>query len=127
MSINTEEYSRLIEDDLGGVNIEGINTDIIEQKKKINKINKLTIANLVISSVLLLIMIIMMVEYNIILQNFNGFPGVENFINNATILVDKMTPIVNEINQTEGKRYLHDAMFLINMACESMNCSSIKI
>ena len=118
MSINFEQSRNLLEDEYP-------NNDVIEQKKKISIIKKLTIFNLVISTLLLLIIIFSTIEYNIILHNFNGFQGMEKFINNATLLVNYLTPIINKINQTEAHIYLEKVMFLIDYACKTMKCPDL--
>ena len=132
MSINSEQSRNLLEDEYPNNHINNDNNNvindiynIIEQKTKINLIKKLTIANIVISAVLLLIIIFMTIEYNIILHNFNGFQGMENFINNTTILVNNLTPIINKINQTEAHIYLEKVMFLIDYACNTMKCPNL--
>ena len=49
MSINTDDTVCLLEND---VDLGKINNDIIEQKKTLNRINKLTMSNLVIVIIL---------------------------------------------------------------------------
>jgi len=118
MNINTEETNLLIEEE----DIRKINNDLIEQKKNLNKIQKLTISNLVISIVLLIIIIVITIEYNIVLNNFNGFAGMEVFINKTTIIVDDLINIINNVNKTEVEIYLRDVKFLIDDACQSLKC-----
>ena len=119
MSINADDTICLIEKD---IDIKKINNDIIEQKKTLNRINKLTMSNLVIVIILLLIIIVMTIEYNIVLRNFNGFGGMETFINKTSKLVNELTTVIDHINSTEVKIYLHDTKFLIDQACKSMKC-----
>ena len=122
MNINTAQSTPLLNDEyMEGLNA-NVNKDIVDQKKKINHIKKITISNLVISSVLLIVIILMTIEYNIILHNFNGFGGMADFINKTTVLVNNLTPIINNINQTEAHMYLNDVMYLINQACQNMKC-----
>ena len=119
MSINTGDTVCLLEND---VDLGKINNDIIEQKKTLNRINKLTMSNLVIVIILLLIIIVMTIEYNIVLRNFNGFGGMETFINKTSKLVNELTIVIDHINSTEANIYLQDTKFLIDQACKSMKC-----
>jgi hypothetical protein len=118
MSINDEEYARLIEEEQA----DELNNDIIKQTPTLNKIKKFNIANIVISSILLIIIILMTIEYNIILTNFNGFRGMESFINKTTVLVNNISPLTEHINKTEVDLYLGKVKFLIDTACETMHC-----
>ena len=120
MSINDEEYARLIEEEPA----DELNNGVIKQPLTLtlNKIKKFNIANIVISSILLIIIILMTIEYNIILTNFNGFQGMESFINKTTILVNNISPLTEHINKTEVDLYLGKVKFLIDTACETMHC-----
>tara|TARA_Y100000590_G_scaffold376657_1_gene442362 strand:+ start:799 stop:1161 length:363 start_codon:yes stop_codon:yes gene_type:complete len=120
MSINTDDTVCLLEND---VDIGKINNDIIEQNKTLKRINKLTISNLIIVILLLLIIIVMTIEYNIVLHNFNGFGGMETFINKTSKLVNELTTVIDNINSTEVKIYLQDTKFLIDQVCKTMNCN----
>lgn len=122
MNINGAQATPLLNDEyMEGLHA-NVNKDIVDQKKKINYIKKITISNLVILSILLIVIILMTIEYNIILHNFNGFGGMADFINKTTVLVNKLTPIINDINQTEAHMYLNDVMYLINQACQTVDC-----
>ena len=65
----------------------------------------------------------MTIEYNIVLHNFNGFGGMETFINKTSKLVNELTTVIDNINSTEVKIYLQDTKFLIDQACKTMNCN----
>ena len=122
MNINGAQATPLLNDEyMEGLHA-NVNKDMVDQKKKINHIKKITISNLVISSILLIVIILMTIEYNIILHNFNGFSGMADFINKTNVLVNNLTPIINNINQTEAHIYLNDVMYLINQACKTMKC-----
>ena len=67
----------------------------------------------------------MTIEYNIILTNFNGFSGMESFINKTNVLVNNISTLTGHINKTEIESYLRKVKFLIDTACETMQCPSI--
>ena len=83
-----------------------INEDLPHQRKKINKIKILLIITLVISLCAFIIGAINLVEYNVVLHNYDGFGGIEIFINKSTVVINELTSIINKVNQTEAEIYI---------------------
>ena len=99
-----------------------INEDLTQQRKKINKIKILLIITLVISLCAFIIGTINLVEYNVVLHNFDGFGGIEIFINKSTVVINELTNIINKVNQTETEIYIRKLHILIDKACQTMHC-----
>lgn len=99
-----------------------INEDLTQQRKKINKIKILLIITLVISLCAFIIGTINLVEYNVVLHNFDGFGGIEIFINKSTVVINELTNIINKVNQTETEIYIEKLRILIDKACQTMHC-----
>ena len=99
-----------------------INEDLNQQRKKINKIKILLIITLIISLCAFIIGTINLVEYNVVLHNFDGFSGIETFINKSTVVINELTSIINKVNQTETEMYIRKLRIIIDKACQTMHC-----
>ena len=99
-----------------------INEDLTQQRKKINKIKILLIITLIISLCAFIIGTINLVEYNVVLHNFDGFSGIETFINKSTVVINELTSIINKVNQTETEIYIRKLRIIIDKACQTMHC-----
>ena len=114
--------TNLSEDDTVNLLDETINYNLTQQSKKINKIKILLIITLTISLCAFIIGTINLVEYNLVLHNFNGFGGIEIFINKSTVVINELTNIINKVNQTETEIYIGKLRILIDKACQTMHC-----
>ena len=99
-----------------------INEDLKQQRNKINKIKILLIITLIISLCAFIIGTINLVEYNLVLHNFDGFSGIGAFINKSNVVINELTSIINKVNQTETEIYIRKLHILIDKACQTMHC-----
>mgnify|MGYP001200221753 CR=1 FL=1 len=90
---------------------------------KIKKIKILLTILLLLCLFTFIVSIINLIEYNIVLHNFNGFSGIQKFINKTSIVVNELDTILNHINQTETKIYVDKFLVLIDKACSVINCT----
>ena len=80
-----------------------INQTLSQQKNIMKKMKLLLSVIIIISLCAFIIGAINLIEYNIVLRNFNGFSGIETFINKTTVVIDNLNHVLSKINETEAK------------------------
>tara|TARA_Y100001970_G_C14179831_1_gene829189 strand:- start:1069 stop:1443 length:375 start_codon:yes stop_codon:yes gene_type:complete len=99
-----------------------INQTLSQQKNIMKKMKLLLSVIIIISLCAFIIGAINLIEYNIVLRNFNGFSGIETFINKTTVVIDNLNHVLSKINETEAESYIRKLRILIDQACQSIKC-----
>tara|TARA_B100001029_G_C15020401_1_gene430164 strand:- start:244 stop:618 length:375 start_codon:yes stop_codon:yes gene_type:complete len=99
-----------------------INQTLSQQKNIMKKMKLLLSVIIIISLCAFIIGAINLIEYNIVLRNFNGFSGIETFINKTTVVIDNLNHVLSKINETEAESYIRKLRILIDRACQSIKC-----
>ena len=99
-----------------------INQTLSQQKNIMKKMKLLLSVIIIISLCAFIIGAINLIEYNIVLRNFNGFSGIETFINKTTVVIDNLNHVLSKINETEAESYIRKLRILIDQACQTMKC-----
>ena len=99
-----------------------INDSLIHQKKTIKKVKILLTVTLIFSLFAFIIGAINLIEYNLVLKNFNGFSGIQTFINRTTVVINNLNHVLSKINETEAESYIRKLRILIDQACQTMKC-----
>ena len=115
MSINPDSNEQLLYNE----------TDESTKKhsNKIKKIYTFSIINLVFNVLLLVFLILLTANASFMLNKFNGIDGFGEFINKSTIVIDKFSSILAQINQTKAEIYLEKMLIIIDTACKEINCN----
>lgn len=118
MSINQDSDSRkqLLYNDNFGINK---NTLI-----KIKRIYSFSIINLIFNITLLVFLVLLTANASYILNKFNGIDGFGEFINKSTIVIDKFSLILAQVNQTKAELYLKKLLIIIDAACQEIACKT---
>ena len=99
-----------------------INQTLSQQKNIMKKMKLLLSVIIIISLCAFIIGAINLIEYNIVLRNFNGFSGIETFINKTTVVIDNLNHVLSKINETEAESYIRKLRILIDQACQTLKC-----
>ena len=95
---------------------------LLQQKNIMKKMKLLLSVILIISLCAFIIGAINLIEYNIVLRNFNGFSGIETFINKTTVVINNLNHVLSKINETEAESYIKKLKILIDQACQTLKC-----
>jgi len=116
-SFSTQANERLLED------FKSI--DNIENKEKVYK--KRFFIQTTITTLILLILIVLSIEYNIVINKFTGgLSGFGGFINNSTQMINYINNIIGEINETEAINYVHKLKLIIDEICNQKMVNCVK-
>ena len=83
------------------------------------------IIHITLTSLILLGIIILSIEYNIVINKFaGGLSGFGGFINNSTQMINYMNNLIGEINETDTMSYIHKVKLIIDEICSQkmVNC-----
>ena len=95
---------------------------LLQQKNIMKKMKLLLSVILIISLCAFIIGAINLIEYNIVLRNFNGFSGIQTFINKTTVVINNLNHVLSKINETEAESYIKKLKILIDQACQTLKC-----
>ena len=78
--------------------------------------------------IILLILIVLSIEYNIVINKFNGgLSGFGTFIDNSTNMVNSINRVISMVNETEMFLYVHKLKIIIDTVCNEnmVNCNGL--
>jgi len=121
-SINSDIRPLIDIDNINKNECENNSHEIKSGTKKLKQIHTFSIVIMVFSVLILLGIAISLIEYNIVLHHFNGFTGISTFINKTTIVINELSSLKNQINETEVISYINKLKIIVNKVCEDVGC-----